>query len=103
MSNVLSLPFDQYQRYRLVADVLERLRQGEQPLRILDVGGRTGVLREFLEHDDITLVDMEASDERGLVLGDGCQLPFRDESFDVVACFDTLEHIRPARRKKFVR
>jgi hypothetical protein len=103
MTGVLSLPFDQYQRYRLVADLLDRLREGDRPLQVLDVGGRTAVLRDFLKQDAITLVDMEASGEKRLVLGDGCLLPFQDESFDVVAAFDTLEHIRPARRKKFVR
>jgi len=102
VSDVLALPFDQYQRYRLVADLLTQLRGKEKQLTVLDVGGRTAVLREFLPEARITLVDMEASSEPGLVLGDGSRLPFADDSFDVVAAFDTLEHVPPPRRKAFV-
>ncbi|MFT5080275.1 MAG: hypothetical protein ACI84E_000930 [Planctomycetota bacterium] len=102
--NPLRLPFDQYQRYRVVADIVERLRPlvGEKrKLRILDVGGRTANLRAFLPKDDVVLVDMEASEAKGLVLGDGCSLPFATESFDVVCAFDTLEHVPVDRRESF--
>lgn len=99
--NVERLPFDQYQRYRLVADLLTRLRK-KQPLEVLDVGGRTALLRGFLPKDRVTLVDIEPSAEAGLVLGDGARLPFRDDAFDVVAAFDTLEHVPPQLREAFV-
>ena len=103
MSNdLLRLPFDQYQRYRMVADVLSRLRGGE-PLRVLDVGGRTELLRRFVD-DRVTIVDMEASDvTENMVLGDGSRLPFADDAFDVVCAFDTLEHVPPAAREAFVK
>ncbi len=97
----LRLPFDQYQRYRLVSDLLDRLR-GDRPLRVLDVGGRTALLRRFLDRDEVSLVDVEPSDESGLVLGSGAALPFRDDAFDVVAAFDTLEHVPPELRRDFV-
>ena len=99
--DVLSMRFDQYQRYRLVADVLERLRAGGARLRILDVGGRTALLRRFLP-DPITLLDMEPSQEAGLVLGSGSRMPFAAGSFDVVAAFDTLEHVPAGQRQAFV-
>jgi predicted nucleic acid-binding Zn-ribbon protein len=116
VSSALELPFDQYQRYRLVADLLATLRTGPQPgpkkggakrassepLTVLDVGGRTALLRSFLPDERVTLVDLEASSEPGLVLGDGAALPFRGGSFDVVAAFDTLEHVPPKLRPKFV-
>ncbi len=98
----LELPFDQYQRYRLVADLLGTLRTDKKPLSVLDVGGRTAVLRSFLPHDKVFLVDVEPSREPGLVLGDGSRLPFADRSFDVVAAFDTLEHVPPPARAAFV-
>jgi hypothetical protein len=102
-SDVLRLPFDQYQRYRLVADVLDELRDGAERLTVLDVGGRTALLRRFLVRDDITLVDVEPGDVTdGMVLGDGARLPFRDDAFDVVAAFDTLEHVPPPYREAFV-
>jgi len=100
--DVESLPFDQFQRYRLVADLVGEVRGGRASLRILDVGGRTALLREFLPADQVDLVDMELSESPGLVLGDGSNLPFRDGSFDVVAAFDTLEHVPPQRRAAFV-
>ncbi|HIF40819.1 MAG TPA: methyltransferase domain-containing protein [Planctomycetes bacterium] len=101
-ADLLELPFDQYQRYRLVADILKEVRPKGRKLSILDVGGRTALLRQFLPQDDVTAVDLEMSDEPGLVLGDGSRLPFQDGSFDVVAGFDTLEHVPPARRTAFV-
>ncbi len=99
---VLALPFDQYQRYRLVADLLRQLRAGGPTLRVLDVGGRTAVLRDFLEDARIDLVDVDPSQARGLVLGDGAKLPFKDGSFDAVCAFDTLEHVPVPLRRAFV-
>lgn len=100
--DVLALPFDQYQRYRLVKDLVNEVRAPGERLSVLDVGGRTGLLRAFLPDDDVRLVDLEPSDVEGLVLGDGSRLPYRDKCFDVVASFDTLEHVPPARRAAFV-
>lgn len=102
MSDTTELPFDQYQRYRLVADVLENVRLRGERLRVLDVGGRTGLLRRFLPQDRVDLVDLEASEVSGLVLGDGSRLPFVDRAFDAVVSFDTLEHVPPGRREAFV-
>ncbi len=102
--DVRELPFDQYQRYRLVGDLLDSLRPNPGTrFAILDVGGRTALLRHFLGADDVTLVDVERSDERGLVLGSGAALPFADDAFDVVCAFDTLEHVPPDLRTPFVR
>lgn len=102
MTEILDLPFDQYQRYKLASDLLEEVRPSGTRWRILDVGGRTALLRSFLPKDDVVLVDLEVSGEPGLVLGDGSELPFADASFDVVTAFDTLEHVPPRRRKAFV-
>jgi len=102
MSSVLDMPFDQYQRYRLVSALVESLREGSEGLTILDVGGRTALLRQFLPADRITLVDVEPSDQPGLVLGDGSALPFADGAFDLVCAFDTLEHVPPQGRERFL-
>jgi len=48
VSDVRELPFDQYQRYRLVADLFGDRGDGGRPLHVLDVGGGTGLLRRFL-------------------------------------------------------
>lgn len=102
MIDVLALPFDQYQRYRLVADLVGRVRGDRPHLLVLDVGGRTALLRSFLPNDKVHLVDVEASEQRGLVLGDGAKLPYKDGAFDVVCAFDTLEHVPPPLRDAFV-
>ena len=102
MKDVTGLPFDQYQRYRLVADLLDELRGSAKSLSVLDVGGRTALLRSFLTKDKITLVDVEESDSEGLILGDGARLPFVDGAFDAVCAFDTLEHVPPELREAFV-
>ena len=103
MSRLYDLPFDQYQRYKLVSTLVEELRGKGESLSILDVGGRTALLRSFLKHDRVTLVDLEPSSEKGLVLGDGAALPFADKSFDLVCAFDTLEHVPVRLRARFVR
>jgi len=103
VSGILDLPFDQFQRYKLVSTLVEELRGKGAPLEILDVGGRTALLRRFLRRDRITLVDLEPSKEQRLVLGDGSALPFAERSFDLVCAFDTLEHVPPPRRARFVR
>ena len=102
MMDVLKLPFDQYQRYRLVTELLASVRTAKEPLSILDVGGRTALLRSFLPDDRVTLVDVEPSKEKGLVLGTGSALPFADRTFDAVCAFDTLEHVPRKWRTDFV-
>jgi hypothetical protein len=107
---LLRLPFDQYGRYRLAAQVLDAARPaiGER-LRVLDVGGyhRTGRQEEllparmFLPDDDVTVVDQFASDLPGYVRGDGRGLDFADRAFDFVISCDTLEHVPPADRPGF--
>ncbi len=97
------LPFDQEQRYRLIGALIERRRRADEGLRVLDVGGRTGVLADYLgERDELVLVDPQPSQAPRLVLGSGCALPFQDESFDVVVAADTLEHIPGEERQAFV-
>ncbi|MAF66677.1 MAG: hypothetical protein CMJ84_13585, partial [Planctomycetes bacterium] len=101
--DLLDLPFDQFQRYRLVADVLDELRVGRRRFTILDVGGRTALLRRFLPRDRVQIVDLETSEEPGLVLGDGADLPFGTGSVDAVVAFDPLEHVPKRRRPRFIR
>jgi hypothetical protein len=103
MNPLLRLPIDQYGRYRLLADIVDRLGGSRERLDVLDVGGRTGLSAEFLTGHRVYRVDLEPSDRpEGLVLGDGARLPFRDGSFDVVAACDTLEHVPPEAREAFV-
>lgn len=99
----LRLPFDQYQRYRIVADAVEILRGEDGALRILDVGGGEGAILRFLSGDDVTVLDLSDLPEvPGLVKGDATALPFDDESFDYVTSVDVYEHIEPAARERYL-
>jgi GT2 family glycosyltransferase/peptidoglycan hydrolase CwlO-like protein/SAM-dependent methyltransferase len=97
---LLELPFDQYQRYRIVQEVIDAVRW-KHPLRVLDVGGSPGTLVRFLPEDDVLIVDV--ADQGGLDLyASGTALPFIDRAFDVVVAVDTLEHLPPAERSRFL-
>jgi len=100
--DVLALPFDQYQRYRLLADALERLRSSDERQTILDVGGSPGEFRRFLPTDRVLIADL-AGEPPDFVRADGARLPFRDGQFPFVASSDTYEHIPPDRRQAFLR
>jgi ubiquinone/menaquinone biosynthesis C-methylase UbiE len=119
---LVDLPFDQYQRYRLGADMATLFRSPDSGsgLRVLDVGGffrlMTGQvafpIALFLPDDQTVTIDLvhhalserdPSSRGRRYVEGSGVRLPFADASFDLVISCDTLEHVPPAQRPAFVR
>lgn len=108
---LLGLPFDQYERYALTAQLVHRLWPAtRRPLRVLDVGGNSSPLKHLLPGDEVTLADIEPPGSlKGLPLlfdryvqASGAALPFADGTFDVVAAHDTLEHVPPAFREPFL-
>ncbi|HYF64103.1 MAG TPA: methyltransferase domain-containing protein [Herpetosiphonaceae bacterium] len=110
--DLLRMPFDQFGRYQIIAEVANGLRSrlGVPQLRILDVGGyqvdeRFGErlpLTVFLPEDSIAALDTIPSDLPNYYQGDGTAMPFEDAAFDLVVTADTLEHIPAALRQKFV-
>ncbi|MFQ5354131.1 MAG: methyltransferase domain-containing protein [Thermodesulfobacteriota bacterium] len=98
----IKLPFDQYQRYRIITDAIEAVRDGKEPLKVLDVGGSPGLLVDFLPSDDIFIIDRVSSLAGDFVFGDGAALPFRNKAFDIVISVDVLEHIEPMKREAFI-
>jgi hypothetical protein len=110
---LLDLPFDQYQRYRITVEIIQILKKkkGTGRLRILDVGGcansRNGKgyflpLSGFLPDEDLTVVDIVEFKDPIYVKGNGRDIPFTSGAFDVVVCNDVLEHIPPSNRKGFI-
>lgn len=110
--DLLRMPFDQYGRYKIIAEVADALRAAlaVPRLRILDIGGyqvdeRFGErlpLTLFLPQDEIAALDTVASDLPGYYQGDGTALQFEDQAFDLVVSADTLEHIPADKRQQFV-
>jgi SAM-dependent methyltransferase len=108
----LRMPFDQYERYRLTAELVRALRgEAPAPARVLDVGGffrnARGAgelpLLAFLPDDDVTTVDRADFAHPRYRRTDGGALPFDDRAFDFVVSCDTLEHVAPPARGGFVR
>ncbi len=110
--DLLRMPFDQYGRYKLLADAVEVFRTAlaASNLRIIDVGGyqhdeRFGErlpLQLFLPNDEVEALDTVASSLPHYHQGDGTAMPFEDGAFDLAVSADTLEHIPPTKRQQFV-
>jgi hypothetical protein len=110
--DLLSLPFDHFQRYTIASEIAEQARAylAQPYLRLLDVGGfsrmRSGEaiapLAHFLPRDHVITVDLVAESLPCYALASGLSLPFARQAFDLVISCDTLEHIPPSRRPTFV-
>lgn len=103
----ISLYFDQYSRYRIVAEAVEALSAPGDT--VLDVGSGQGcVLGSFLRNRDVFYLDPMLQ-TRAAVSGDphyiaSCleEIGACGQCFDVIVAVDTLEHVAPERRQGFV-
>ncbi len=93
------LPFDLYQRYRLVGEVIDILRSESQGTRVLEVGGFGSPLPDFLKGDAVTVSDLVWEDRPQFLACDAARLPYPDLSFDFAVGCDFLEHIPREQRK----
>jgi SAM-dependent methyltransferase len=97
--------------------VLRHLPAGPGPLRILELGAGPEGLCEVLRYAgltdryELTVTDIvpefvAAVPRRPPVVAtcvaDGCQLPFRDNAFDVAVSVDSLEHVPAGSRQAYV-
>jgi SAM-dependent methyltransferase len=71
-----------------------RLIAGTRPSRVLEIGIGNGVVSHQLRQAgyDLTTVDL-AEDLDPDVVASVTDLPFEDDTFDTVACFEVLEHM----------
>ncbi|MGH9197363.1 MAG: class I SAM-dependent methyltransferase, partial [Acidimicrobiia bacterium] len=95
-------PFDQYQRYRIAAEIGGFCRQTAGGLpRVLDVGGSFHDLnghprlpiQEFLCDSFCVTVDVSLNPLQNYARARGDALPFADRAFQLVTCLDVLEHV----------
>lgn len=96
------LPFDQYQRYRLAAEIAQVLEGDGGPLTVLEVGGYPPRLRDFLPGHEIKILDQAEAEAPDYVRGEATALPFPDRHFGLVISLDTLEHVKPEQRRRFI-
>ena len=101
---MLHIPFDQYQRYKIVRDAIVSCCGGEgKGYSLLEVGGYPGVIRDFLPEVKVLLLDRVRQPLQDYIIGDGSLLPLKDRSCDFVISVDVLEHIPPEKREAFIR
>ncbi len=102
MQNII---FDQFSRYKVCADVLQKLKVEKGS--ILDVGsGEECILGQFLPMFDITYVDpllaLHPGREKNKIAGNAFAHELDRLKFDAVFCVDTLEHVPQNQREQFV-
>ena len=105
MRALASRSFDQHGRYTPVWEIRQQL---DLPVaRILDVGDPAGVFGALFPDDRTVSLDLFAMETPPIalhsrVIGSGFELPFADDSFDLVASHDAFEHLPAGRRHEFV-
>jgi hypothetical protein len=97
----LELPFDQYQRYQVTAELIEGFKLAPGAL-ILEVGGGPGPLETFLPEFEVFVSDIAGEHVGRFMLADGAALPFADRTFAAVVTLDVLEHVPAEFRESFL-
>lgn len=98
------IPFDLYGRYAMLRDIVNANRKEGQKFRVLDVGGRGNMMKDFLLEDDVFYLDpFIDSEDKNFIKGDGCAMPLENESFDWVVSADVFEHVPEEKRDDFLK
>ena len=81
-------------RHRAVVMLLgDRLGVGSGPRRVLDVGPAKAVADWFEQQPETDYVSLDLESPVAQVHADVTELPFEDETFDLVVCNHVLEHV----------
>ncbi len=89
-------------RYKIIDYFLGRNLKGKKDLKILNIGVATGYSTELLsKYGDVTSVEYDkdccrfTSEMLGIDIINASitELPFADESYDLVCAFDVIEHV----------
>ena len=105
-ADTLQLTFDKFQRYKVVADIINKFRKNKEIFKILEVGaGGEETLKRFLPHDNFIFLDKELLPEdrqkSNYILEDITEMHIV-ESYDFVVSIDTYEHIQQSSRERFI-
>ncbi|MGK2848830.1 MAG: class I SAM-dependent methyltransferase [Minisyncoccota bacterium] len=95
--------FHLYGRFSFIKEIINKNRIANEKLKILDVGGRGNLLKQFFPNDAVFYLDpfIDSTDEN-FIKGDGCAMPLENESFDWVVSTDVFEHIPQEKREDFL-
>ncbi len=107
MYELKNIAFDQYQRYKNVALLINGLRGERQSFKILEVGANEHQnLEKFLLDDQVIYLDIKLPKHLqklpNYVLGDATKMEFENNEFDIVVALDVFEHIPNDRKEKFI-
>lgn len=94
--------------YPFFEEIAIRLKDKFSTSNILDIGCGKGFLVEAFEKQDLKACGIDVSKyallgskATTLILGSAESLPFKDDSFDLITCFEVIEHLE--KPEKFVK
>jgi len=90
--------WEYYNRLHIISSAIKKLNIPSA--KILDVGGATGdnLLSKF-GISNVTTLDLAPNAD---IVASADNMPAADNSYDIVTCIDTLEHIPPEKRERVI-